>query len=160
MWCQNWFPNTLQHLFIYIPYIVLVVNVSEQLITHSVESSNGKGLHQFDHDGGSDDVDCPQPVEEMLWPFLYYFSESNEIEDGTVNVYHCIAGIVVVIEMIYFLYNVVLQFLSEGGIVSLGVEVEEVGRRLVLLEEDVGVFDVSEVLVEDLLHLLVEVRVV
>lgn len=85
----------------------------KDLVAKAIEGADGKGFNDFYHDGGPKDVDSPEPIEEMLGPFFDHPAKGQEVEDGGVDIDYSEGGLKVVEEMVYLLYDIILQFLTD-----------------------------------------------
>lgn len=72
----------------------------------------------------------------MFWPFLNEPSKDNKIDKTGVNVSYRIGALKIIVEMMQFLYDVILYVFLILRFVFAGVEIEYVRSGIVAMLED------------------------
>lgn len=72
----------------------------------------------------------------MFWPFLNEPSKDNKIDKTGVNVSYRIGALKIIVEMMQFLYDVILYIFLILRFVFAGVEIEYVRSGIVAMLED------------------------
>lgn len=72
----------------------------------------------------------------MFWPFLNEPSKDNKIDKTGVNVSYRIRALKIIVEMMQFLYDVILYVFLILRFVFAGVEIEYVRSGIVAMLED------------------------
>ena len=96
----------------------------------------------------------------MFGPFLDEAPEGQEVEEAGVDIGDGVGAVVVIVEMVEFFDDELLDVVPEFGLVAFGVEVEDVRVGLIGVLKDAQIFYAGVVLAGYYGDLFVEGRVV